>query len=315
MRTGRVVESSTPILTSFAAPQKAFYWENILALVGTHLLGLAAVAYCIVVQFSWLTAGLGLLWLTLCMLSTTGGYHRLFAHRTYRGAAPLRLFYLLFGAAGGQASVLNWASDHRTHHARTDTDEDPYNIGRGFWWAHVGWLLYRSPGSDRSNVNDLMADPLVRFQDRHYLSLLLGMGFLVPTLLASIWGDAMGGLLVAGFLRLLVQYHSTFSINSVAHLIGRRPYSTAVSARDSFITAILTLGEGYHNYHHRFPGDYRNGIRYFQFDPTKWWIWLMSKIGMSWGLKRVPRDVVQRARLAVLGFRNAVTSPCRRAGA
>jgi stearoyl-CoA desaturase (delta-9 desaturase) len=287
-----------PIRTPPAALKSAFYWENILALVVTHLAGLAAIAYLSFVACSGWTLGLGLLWLSLCMLSTTGGYHRLFAHRTYRGAAPVRLFYLLFGAAGGQASVVNWASDHRSHHARTDTEEDPYNIRRGFWWAHVGWLLYRDAAPDRRNVNDLLADPLVRFQDRHYLSLLLGIGFLMPTLLASIWGDAIGGLLVAGFLRLLVQYHSTFSINSVAHTIGRRPYTTAVSARDSFITAILTLGEGYHNYHHRFPGDYRNGIRFYQFDPTKWWIWLLSKFGMTWGLKRVPPEEIRRARLA-----------------
>jgi stearoyl-CoA desaturase (delta-9 desaturase) len=245
--------------------------------------------------------GLAAIWFLLCMFSTTGGYHRLFAHRTYHGSAPLRLFYLLFGAASGQASAATWSADHRTHHANTDEDLDPYNIKKGFWWAHVGWLFWRTPAPDRTNVADLLKDPLVRFQDRHYLSLLLAVGFLLPTLIASAWGDAAGGLLLAGFLRLLVQYHSTFAINSVAHTIGRRPYSTAVSARDSFITAILTLGEGYHNYHHRFPGDYRNGIRFFHFDPTKWWIWLLSKAGFASGLKRVPRDLIERARIAVVG--------------
>lgn len=285
------------------------YWENILFLAGTHLAGLAGLAYLIFVAFSWTTVGLAALWFVLCMLSTTGGYHRLFAHRTYRGAASLRLFYLLFGAASGQASALNWASDHRAHHARTDTEDDPYNIRRGFWWAHMGWLFYRTPPQDGRNVKDLLADPLIRFQDRHYLSLLLGVGFLIPTLVASLWGDAIGGFLVAGFLRLLLQYHSTFSINSVAHTIGRRPYSLAVSARDSLLTALLTLGEGYHNYHHRFPGDYRNGIRFFQFDPTKWWVWLLSKVGITWGLKRVPSDVVRKARLAVLALRAASRLP------
>lgn len=292
-------------------PKPSFYWENILALVVTHVLGLAAIAYLAVVACSPWTLALGTLWFLLCMLSTTGGYHRLFAHRTYRGAASLRLFYLLFGAASGQASAVTWASDHRTHHARTDSDDDPYSIQRGFWWAHVGWLLYRNPAPDRGNVKDLLADPLLRFQDRFYVPLLVIMGFLAPTLLACAWGDPLGGLLVAGFLRLLVQYHSTFSINSVAHTIGRRPYSTAVSARDSFITALLTLGEGYHNYHHRFPGDYRNGIRFFHFDPTKWWIWLLSKVGVAGGLKRVPLDVIRRARLAVLALSVAPPAPSR----
>jgi stearoyl-CoA desaturase (delta-9 desaturase) len=295
-----------PLPPSPAIPRKTLYWENILALAVTHVLGISAILYCSLVAFSWWTVGLGVAWLLLCMLSTTGGYHRLFAHRTYRGAGPLRLFYLLFGAASGQAPVVNWASDHRLHHAQTDTNEDPYNIRKGFWWAHLGWLFYRNPDPDRRNVKDLLADPLVRFQERHYLSLLIAVGFLVPTLIASSWGDAIGGLLLAGFLRLMIQYHSTFSINSIAHTLGRRPYSTAVSARDSFITAILTLGEGYHNYHHRFPGDYRNGIRYFHFDPTKWWIWLMSKIGAARDLRRVPRHVIQRARLAVQALRKEI---------
>ena len=311
---GLTAQKEVTIRSPAATSKKAFYWENVLALAATHFLGLGAIAYCAFVAFSWWTVGLALLWFVLCMLSTTGGYHRLFAHRTYRGAASLRLFYLLFGAASGQASVLKWASDHRTHHARTDGEEDPYNIRRGFWWAHVGWLFYREASPERSNVRDLEADPLIRFQDRHYLSLLLGMGFLVPALLASAWGDAIGGFLVAGCLRLLVQYHSTFSINSVAHMIGRRPYTISVSARDSFLTALLTLGEGYHNYHHRFPGDYRNGIGFFQFDPTKWWVWLLSKIGVTWGLKRVPRDVVARAREATLALIGRLGKPDRAVG-
>ena len=106
-------------------------------------------------------------------------------------------------------------------------------------------------------------------------------------------GGAIGGLLIAGFLRLMIQYHSTFSINSVAYTNGRQPCSTAMSARDSYITAVPTQGEGYPNYHHRFPGDYRNGIRFFHFDPTKWWIWLMSRVGMARHLRRVPREVIQ----------------------
>lgn len=235
----------------------------------------------------------------MCMLSTTGGYHRLFAHRSYRGAKALRLFYLLFGAASFQGSALRWASDHRAHHASTDEDADPYNIRRGFWWAHLGWLFYRSPPSDFKNARDLQADPLIRFQDRFYLLLGIAVGMALPSGLGFLWGDPVGALLLAGFGRLLVQYHATFSINSVAHTIGRRPYSTRTSARDSFVTAIATLGEGYHNYHHRFPSDYRNGIRSWHFDPTKWWVWMLSKARITWGLKRVPPEAIRKARESV----------------
>ena len=276
-------------------PRRPLYWTNILFLALTHLLGAAAVVWA-ALSFSALTLGLAILWLALCMLSTTGGYHRLFAHKTYRGSGPLRLFYLLFGAASFQGPALRWASDHRNHHASTDEADDPHSVRKGFWWAHIGWLLFRSEPSDCANAKDLRADALVRFQDRAYIPLALAFGFLAPTLLGWTWGDATGGLLLAGVLRLLVQYHATFAINSVAHTVGRRPYSEATSARDSFLAAILTLGEGYHNFHHRFPRDYRNGVRALQFDPTKWWIWTVSKLGLARDLYRVPTAEIRRVR-------------------
>lgn len=281
------------------APRRALYWENIGFLVLTHLAGAAAVLYVSWVHFSWATVALAAAWFVLSMIATTGGYHRLFAHRAYRSRGALRLFYLLFGAGSFQGPALRWASDHRAHHACPDGEDDPYNIRRGFWWAHIGWLFYRSPPSDYRNARDLLADPLVRFQDRFYLPLGLALGMLAPTLVAWTWGDAAGGLLVAGFLRLLVQYHATFAINSVAHSVGRRPYSTDTTARDSWIAALLTMGEGYHNFHHSFPGDYRNGVRWHQFDPTKWWVWLFSKLGLAWNLRRVPWEAIRKAQDAM----------------
>jgi len=266
----------------------------------THVLGGLGIAYMALVRFSWATLGMGLGMYFLCSLSISGGYHRLFSHRAYRSSGVVRLFYILFGAASFQSSVLNWASDHRDHHAQTDSHDDPYNIKKGFWWAHMGWLFFKkSAPSDFSNSKDLLADRLVQFQDRHYAVLALGTGLLLPTLVAWAWGDAMGGLLVGGFLRLLVQDHATFCINSLAHTVGRRPYSVNVSARDSLLATLLTMGEGYHNYHHCFPGDYRNGVRFYHYDPTKWCVWLLSKIGLTRDLKRVPADLIRRTREAI----------------
>lgn len=294
-----------PAMTSplpAAAPEspksavRPLFWENIAALVGVHATAVAAVAYAVGGRAAPQSLALGAVWFALCMVSTTAGYHRLFTHRSYRAAPPLRVFYLLFGAASGQGPILNWASDHRTHHARTDTDDDPHSIGKGFWWAHVGWLLYRSPAPDFRNVRDLREDRWVLAQRRFYVPLLVAVGFGLPTAIAWTWGDPAGGLLLAGFLRLAVQYQATFCINSVAHRFGRRPYSQATSARDSAVAAILTFGEGYHNYHHRFPADYRNGVRAHHFDPTKWWIWLACKAGLASDLRRVPDRVIRRVR-------------------
>jgi stearoyl-CoA desaturase (delta-9 desaturase) len=275
------------------------HWTNFLFLVGVHLVGLLAIYYMAAIHFSWWTVGLGFLWSALCGFSISGGYHRLFSHAAYVAAWPLRAFYLAFGAASVQNSAMAWSDDHRTHHAHTDTEQDPYSISRGFWWAHIGWVVCKGDrGRRESTVRDLEADPLVRFQDKHYIVLAAIFGVGLPTLIGMAWGDALGAFLVAGWLRLCIQWHVTFSINSFAHLIGRQPYGKLGSARDSFIVAMLTMGEGYHNFHHRFQTDYRNGIRWFDFDPTKWWVFSASRVGLAKDLRRVPPERILAARIA-----------------
>jgi len=275
-------------------------WTNILFIGTAHLTAVAAVVYMAAVHFSWWTLGLGLLWFAFCGFAITGGYHRLFSHPSYKARWPLRAFHLFFGAASFQNSALKWSSDHRVHHSRTDTDADPYSIRRGFMWAHIYWIFYKAPeGEELAGVKDLRADPLVRFQYKHYISLAVVGGFVMPSLLGLLWGDWLGALLVAGFLRLVLQWHATFAVNSVAHAIGSQPYSNKNSARDSFWTALVTLGEGYHNFHHKFQLDYRNGIRWYQFDPTKWAIWTLSHLGITGELRRTPAVQIQRARQSV----------------
>jgi stearoyl-CoA desaturase (Delta-9 desaturase) len=230
--------------------------------------------------------------------SITGGYHRHFAHGAYECRRFVKAFYLLFGAAAFQHSVLNWASDHRRHHKNIDEESDPYNIQKGFLWAHVGWLFFKNPNpEDFSNVPDLVADPMVRLQHRYYVPLALTMGFGVPLAIGFATGHPWGCLLWAGVFRTVVVHHSTFFVNSLAHTLGRRPYSLTVSARDSLVTALLTMGEGYHNFHHRFATDYRNGVLRHQWDPTKWLIRAMAAFGWAWGLSRTPREKIVAAEL------------------
>jgi len=233
-----------------------------------------------------------------CGFAVTAGYHRLFSHRSYKAAWPVRLVLILFGAAAFQGSVLEWCTDHRNHHLYTDTDKDPYSIKKGFWYAHIGWLLVLDGTKrDFSNVDELAKDPIVQFQHKYYVPLALFMGFIFPTLIAAIWGDALGGLVLAGFLRVVINHHATFAINSVCHMFGKRSYSEKQSARDNWMTAILTFGEGYHNFHHQFPLDYRNGVRYYQYDPTKWIIASLSYLGLASDLKRVDEHRILRYKL------------------
>jgi len=269
---------------------------NVWFMAAMHLAALTVLVSSVIDSPGWSNVVLALIWYGCSGVSITGGYHRLFAHRSYRCAQAVRAFFLLFGAAAVQNSALTWVSDHRRHHAEADSDDDPYDARQGLWWSHIGWVLHDDPARDYSNVRDLSADRLVNWQHRFYLPIAVVMAGAVPALVASAWGDPLGGFLWAGCVRLVVQYHSTFAINSIAHRFGRRPYSMTTSARDNVFVALVTLGEGYHNFHHRFPSDYRNGVRWFDFDPTKWLVRALAAVGAASELRRASPQAIARAR-------------------
>jgi stearoyl-CoA desaturase (delta-9 desaturase) len=233
-------------------------------------------------------------------LAITCGYHRLFSHATYEAHPALKLVYLLFGAMALQNSVLVWGAGHRTHHRYIDDPQrDPYCARRGFWFSHIGWMLrnYPSGDPDFNGVRDLQSDPLVVWQHRYYLPIALSMNIGLPLLVGWADGDIVGTLLLAGVLRLVISHHLTFCINSLAHIVGYQPYTDENTARDNAVVALLTFGEGYHNFHHMFAHDYRNGVRWWQYDPSKWFINAMRWCGLATNLKRVPWFKIQRARL------------------
>jgi stearoyl-CoA desaturase (delta-9 desaturase) len=232
-------------------------------------------------------------------MATTAGYHRLFAHRSYEASLPIRIWLLIVGLLGLQGSALEWSIDHRAHHKFVDRDKDPYSIKKGFWFAHILWIFHTRPRDMRPSRNpDLWRDKFVFFQHRYFMPLAIFMNFALPTLIAGIfWGDALGGFLLAGFLRLVFTHHSTFLINSLCHFFGSQPYSDKHTARDNAVTALFTWGEGYHNFHHEFANDYRNGVRWFHFDPGKWAINLMAYLRLASGLKRVPDATIKQRRM------------------
>ena len=238
--------------------------------------------------------------LSLNELAITCGYHRLFAHVTYEARPSLRLMYLLFGAMALQNSALLWSAGHRAHHQFIDDPErDPYCARRGFWFSHIGWMLrdYPSGHPDLHCVRELQKDPLVMWQHRHYVLVAAAMNVGVPVSVGWLSGDVIGTFLLAGVLRLVVSHHLTFCINSLAHILGNQPYSTDNTARDNALVALLTFGEGYHNYHHAFARDYRNAVRWWQWDPSKWLICTLGWCGLAKNLKRVPWFRIQRALL------------------
>ncbi|MGJ8697382.1 MAG: fatty acid desaturase [Verrucomicrobiaceae bacterium] len=234
-------------------------------------------------------------------LSITLGYHRLFSHLSFKAKWPVRLATLVFGACAFENSVIHWASDHRRHHKHVDEDEDPYDISKGFFWAHIGWILFKLDAEQPiDNVKDLRRDVLVRLQDRFYVLVAFVVGLILPAAIGYIEGGAIGawaGFLVVGALRVVLVQQCTFFINSLCHMIGDQPYSTRCSARDSWIMALVTYGEGYHNYHHEFQHDYRNGVKVWNFDPTKWSIIALEKMGLVSDLRRVPTNKIVAAEM------------------
>lgn len=231
-----------------------------------------------------LVSGFVLLWLT--GLSITAGYHRHFAHRSYKAHPAVESILLFFGTMAVQASALRWSFEHRIHHAYVDTDRDPYSIQKGFWYAHFLWMLEKLQPIDPKVVPDLLKNEKVVFQHRHYKLLMLLTNAFACIAIGAIFNDFWGAFFVATWLRIFCLHHFTWFINSLAHTWGKKQFSLEQSAVDNYVIALLTFGEGYHNYHHTFANDYRNGIRWFHFDPTKWLIWSLSKLGLAHGLKR-----------------------------
>jgi stearoyl-CoA desaturase (Delta-9 desaturase) len=231
-------------------------------------------------------------------VSITAGYHRLFSHKSYDANFLVRLLYLIFGATALEGSALKWCADHRRHHKFVDTDQDPYNISNGFFFAHMGWVYLQEDPRYAERPADLAKNPLIEWQRKYYVFIAFFFGFIVPGLIGAAFGSPWGGVLFGGFLRVLFTHHCTFFINSLCHMWGSQPYGDKTTARDNFILAFLTYGEGFHNFHHRFEADYRNGVRWYHWDPTKWVISALSLVSFTRNLRRISDVEILKARLS-----------------
>lgn len=236
----------------------------------------------------------------LRMFAITAGYHRLFSHRSYETSRVFQFLLGFVGAASVQRGPLWWAANHRHHHRHSDTDEDIHSPKlRGIWWAHVGWILKdEDHGDDVTQVKDLAALPELRLLDRyHYIPplLLLGGSYLLGIVLSRnfpelhtsglqmmVWGALISTVLV---------YHCTFAINSLAHILGTQRFHTGDESRNSLVLALITLGEGWHNNHHRYPGSERQGFYWWEIDITHYILRALSALGIVWNLRQPPARV------------------------
>ncbi|KAI9193252.1 uncharacterized protein BJ171DRAFT_587932 [Polychytrium aggregatum] len=272
------------------------WWINGIFVLLAHLVAIYAFLYYPVsYKVQWLTY---ICW-QLATLGITMGYHRLWSHRAFKASFPLKVMLALMGTMGFQGSAKWWVLRHRLHHRYTDTDHDPYDAKKGLWFSHIGWIFEKPfyPRMKYIEQEDLNSDPVVVFQHKYFVPLAFACGFGIPTLIGALWGEALGAFLYCGFIARILIWHVTFCINSLAHYIGDQEYSDEMTARGNLLLAIITNGEGYHNFHHEFPNDYRNGVLPHEWDPTKWLIWGSSKLGLAWDLRITPDNEIIKAKI------------------
>ena len=276
-------------------------WLNVLLFLSTFVAAVIVVPW-YGIEYGYQSAHW--VWLVVafsfCNLSITAGYHRLWSHKTFQAHPVLRVVFAIGGAFALQNSALHWSSDHRIHHKYVDkNDRDPYSAKRGFWFSHIGWMLRqytKDTYHDYGNCRDLQKDRIVMWQHKHYLLLTLLTNIGIPLALGILYNDIIGMLLIVGVLRLVLSHHTTFFINSLAHIWGSQPYTDKNTARDNGVLAVFTFGEGYHNFHHIFENDYRNGIYWWQYDPTKWFIKSTHWLGLTEKLRTTPKIKIEQAK-------------------
>jgi stearoyl-CoA desaturase (Delta-9 desaturase) len=286
------------IQTREATPK--IIWENIAFFAATTLVGvLGGLIYI----FSH--GGVKPFYLVFTLLyafatgvSISAGYHRLFSHVTYKANPIVEFFFLFFGAAAFEQSALRWSSQHRDHHNFVASEDDPYSIHKGFFYAHIGWLCFVKHRLNYGNAPDLSSNKLVENQHKYYRFWALGAGILLPLLIGILYdGDWLAALIFPVCLRIVIVHQATFCVNSVCHTFGSENYDLTSTARDNWLVALVTNGEGFHNYHHRFPSDFRNGIHWYQWDPAKWLISTLSYFNLAHDLKKMSKFGILLAQL------------------
>jgi stearoyl-CoA desaturase (delta-9 desaturase) len=274
-------------------------WVANLAAVVLPFLGLAAAVFFLWGWgFSWIHLGLLLGMYVPTALGVTVGYHRLFTHRSFETNRAVQLVLGVLGSMAVEGPLLDWVALHRRHHEHSDTPDDPHTphqggrglpgLLRGFWHAHVGWVFRPEPPQLARYVRDLRRSAMLRELSALF-PLWVAVGLLIPAVLGGVltasWGGALLGLVWGGLVRIFFVHHVTWSVNSVCHLWGGRPYDNGDESRNNFVFGVLALGEGWHNNHHAFPTSARHGLHWWQIDVSYWVIRGLALLGLAWNLK------------------------------
>lgn len=278
-------------------------WRNVLLMSALHIGALLGLRQCFV-SAQWKTIIAAYLMYALGGIGITAGAHRLWAHRSYKAKWPLRVILACLQSMAFENSIYEWSRDHRVHHKYSETDADPHNALRGFFFSHVGWLLCRKHPEVKSkgkqiDLGDLSADPIVRFQHRNYLASVAIFCFVVPTLIPYLgWSETLyNSFYICALLRYVVLLHATWLVNSAAHMWGRRPYDKTINPSENRAVSMLALGEGFHNYHHTFPWDYATSELGYDLNLSKLFIDFFASFGWAYERKVVSPDMIKQRKL------------------
>ncbi|XP_017102661.3 acyl-CoA Delta-9 desaturase-like [Drosophila bipectinata] len=276
-------------------------WRNIILFSMVHLAALYG-GYLIFAKAQFFTIIFAASLYSCGMLGVTAGAHRLWSHRSYKAKWPMRLILTIFNTIAFQDSIYHWVRDHRMHHKYSETDADPHNTSRGFFYSHIGWLLCKKHTEvtlkgKALNLSDLRKDPLVMFQHKHYYILMPLACFIMPTVIPMLcWNESLEcSLFVATLFRWCLQLNMTWLVNSAAHKFGGRPYDKTMNPSQNAYVSVMTFGEGWHNFHHVFPWDYRTSeLGNFTMSLGTIFIDLFAILGWAYDRKSVTSDMIQK---------------------
>ncbi|CAG9771855.1 unnamed protein product [Ceutorhynchus assimilis] len=273
-------------------------WKNVLVFIILHSVALYGL-FVMVFSAQWLSALYTIILYQMGAFGITGGAHRLWAHRSYKAKWPLKLILVLCQTLAHQNSVIEWARDHRVHHKFQETDADPHNAKRGFFFSHMGWLLCKKHQEVKTkgkgiDLSDLYAEPLLRLQHKYFMVLMPFGCFVLPTLLPMVlWGETFVNAFCLNMFRYVFSLHATWLVNSAAHMWGSKPYDSHINPTENRFVSIFAIGEGWHNFHHTFPWDYKAA----EFGNINWSLKIINffaRIGWAYDLKTVSPEMIKK---------------------
>ncbi|KAJ8674812.1 hypothetical protein QAD02_010598 [Eretmocerus hayati] len=300
-----LLESSEPIaLADEKEVKQPYFYTTLLGLPFLHMVALYAIIFKIGELHPY-TAIFQIVYAVVSGIGVTAGAHRLWAHRSYSAKLPLRILLGIFFCMTGENHMLNWIRDHRTHHKFTDTKADPHDSSRGFFFSHCGWLMMRRHPAVKKygkkiDMTDVKSDPVIQFFEKWYEIKMPIMAFVIPFLVPIYcWNEQWDLAALAVLTRYVIALNAIFSVNSFAHLSGNKPYNKNFRAVENPFVSFFALGEGWHNYHHAFPWDYKTSeFGGYGLNLTTGFIELMSLLGLAYDLKTPSEELVHKVSLS-----------------